>query len=61
MSPETVPSSLAAERLPRQFLSPERTRFALDLAHLLDRHDMIWGAPHGPPADWRAGAPCGQW
>ncbi len=51
---------MAAERLPRQFLSPERTRFALDLAHLLDRHDMIWGAPHGPPADWRAGAPVGN-
>ncbi|MBI4474700.1 MAG: glycoside hydrolase N-terminal domain-containing protein, partial [Acidobacteria bacterium] len=24
------------------------------------RHDMIWGEPHGPPADWRAGAPIGN-
>ena len=60
MSAEKVPASLASGRLPRQSLSARRTRFSIDLAQLLDRHDMVWGAPQGPPADWRAGAPVGN-
>ena len=60
MSTEKTPASLAEERLPRQSLSAQRSRFSIDLAQLLDRHDMVWGDDQGPAADWRAGAPVGN-
>jgi hypothetical protein len=60
MTSQPEPSSLHSKRLPREQLPAEHTRYTLDLPTLLDRHDMIWGDPQGPPADWRAGAPIGN-
>ena len=36
----------------------EVSRFRVNLAELLDRHDMRWR--EGPPADWKRGAPIGN-
>ncbi len=60
MTAKPEPSSLDPDRLPREKQSGEQARYKIDLPTLLDRHDMIWGDPHGPPADWRAGAPIGN-
>ena len=60
MTNRVGPASLAIENLPREAMSLDHARFKIDLPELLDRHDMIWGEPEGPPADWRAGAPIGN-
>jgi len=60
MNTATHPDKSVLKQLPRERMAPDRTRFRIDLAALLDRHDMVWGKPAGPPADWRAGAPIGN-
>lgn len=47
-------------QLPRERMVSDQARFRIDLDTLLDRHDMVWGKPDGPPADWKAGAPIGN-
>jgi len=44
----------------RETLTEQHNRFAADLGGLIGRHDMVWGEPDGPSADWRRGAPIGN-
>ena len=57
LQPRTAP---VVAKQPCERLSAAHARYRIDLASLLDRHDMLWGEPAGPPADWRAGAPIGN-
>ena len=41
-------------------MTEKHNRFTVDLENLIGRHDMLWGRPDGPPADWRRGAPIGN-
>jgi hypothetical protein len=60
MAPFTVREKRLLGELPRETLVSDQVRFRVDLSGLLDRHDMVWGKPDGPPADWKAGAPIGN-
>jgi hypothetical protein len=46
--------------LPTEVLENIHARFTLDLESRVRRHDLIWGEPHGPSADWTRGAMLGN-
>ncbi|MFC1452006.1 glycoside hydrolase N-terminal domain-containing protein [Verrucomicrobiota bacterium] len=46
--------------VPDEVLPEELCRFRVDAESHLAAHDMVWGAPHGPPAHWVQGAPIGN-
>ena len=43
-----------------QTLTTSYNRFTADPLDRLRGYRMVWGAPAGPPADWKAGAPLGN-
>ena len=46
--------------LPTEVLEQKHARWTLDLESRVGRHDLIWGEPHGPSADWTRGAMLGN-
>ncbi len=57
--PQT-PRPLIVRSLPTETLPQKQARWTLDLESRVGRHDLTWGEPYGPSADWTRGAMLGN-